>query len=407
MITTFQHLTNPARFNGFEPGKLPPRRKQHLLYVAPQLNRAGLWKMLFQAAELDRHPDFACFVTQLLDPLQYQPLNETEITWYQILWADKIIFPFTTTPLAELFKLIRDYKPQVKIYLHIDYNFLELPADHPQRAFYSKEQETIEAIKANIKAADRVFVANSVLAEVLQKELGAHNIVIMPLLISPTLANDFALQKMVEKPKGCVRIAIAGEYDALRSESAAPVIEYLHKKLTGSDIYLIDDFRMPEPVVKQKKTAAKTKEKDKKKGKGKEKAKPEPQLVAAPPLPVIQHVIPVTERFRMLRELQPDLALIPSSGTLFQESSETYDRWLEFAWMGIPVIVQNLHFYESKMRDENKAEYGYRAATTRDWHQLVDVLSDQAKRLTMRAMAQEYVKLYFSFSFDKIKNELL
>jgi hypothetical protein len=137
--------------------------KKNILFVSPQLTSKHLYKFIlpfFAFYNKEIHPA----ITDLskFDPFKQivdlsATLNQTEI-----LWANYIVFPFTTQDLSKkygLYEAIREINPLAKIVFCVDFNYYEIPKEHPYSELFTFDNIK-EQVEKNVLMSDLVLVTN-------------------------------------------------------------------------------------------------------------------------------------------------------------------------------------------------------------------------------------------------------
>jgi hypothetical protein len=140
--------------------------EKNILFVSPQLSGKHLYKTLLPYFLL-RSEEISTAITSLKRFDQRKQLLGYEIDLHpqMIEWADYIVFPFTTQPLVEeIYNSIRESKPEIKIVYGVDFNFYEIPKDHPYHEIFSEEM-VISDVEDNMYFADLVLTNNVLLSQ--------------------------------------------------------------------------------------------------------------------------------------------------------------------------------------------------------------------------------------------------
>lgn len=144
--------------------------EKNILFVSPQLSGKHLYKSILPFLCLpDKKDDgilrIATAVTSL-KPYDYRKQlieYEIDLNDKHIIWADFIVFPFTTQPLSQdIYKKIRGIKPSVKIMYSVDFNFYELSEKHPYKNIFS-DDIILSQVEDNMYFSDSVIVDNLML----------------------------------------------------------------------------------------------------------------------------------------------------------------------------------------------------------------------------------------------------
>lgn len=149
-------------------------KKKNILFVSPQLTSKHLYKFIlpfFSFYNDDIH-------TAITDLSKYNPFEQivrldSTLTSEEILWANYIVFPFTTMDLTKeygLYDAIREVNPHCKIVFFVDFNFYELPEQHPHKELFGFEN-ILTQTELNILMSDLCLVSNLQLKSYLYKRL--------------------------------------------------------------------------------------------------------------------------------------------------------------------------------------------------------------------------------------------
>lgn len=152
----------------------------NILFVSPQLSGKYFYKSLLPFFCMDDRNEDGRKNTGIAITSLKKYDYEKQLLDYQIVlndehveWADVIVFPFTTQPLAEeIYSRIRELKPEAKIIYNIDFNFYELSVNHPLKEIFS-EESVINDVEDNMFYADRVFTTNYFLQKYIIKKFEA------------------------------------------------------------------------------------------------------------------------------------------------------------------------------------------------------------------------------------------
>jgi len=144
--------------------------EKNILFVSPQLTSKHLYKFIlpfFSLYTKEIHP--AITSLSKYNPLEQIVNLDTTLSSVEIMWADFIVFPFTTHDLSKnygLYEAIREMNPLAKIVFCVDLNYYEVPKDHPFHELF--QQEGIkEQVERNILKADFAMSTNRALDEYL------------------------------------------------------------------------------------------------------------------------------------------------------------------------------------------------------------------------------------------------
>ncbi len=146
--------------------------EKNILFVSPQLSGKHLYKSILPFLCLPDKTEqgqirIATGITSL-KPFDYRKQlieYEIELTDKHIMWADFIVFPFTTQPLSQdVYKKIRALNPRTKILYSVDFNFYELSESHPYKNIFSDEM-ILSQVEDNMYFSDAVVVDNLLLVQ--------------------------------------------------------------------------------------------------------------------------------------------------------------------------------------------------------------------------------------------------
>lgn len=144
------------QFEGFGTDK-------NILFVSPQLTSKHLYKFIL--------PFFSFYNnkirTAITDLSKYNPFEQivnldSTLSSTEILWANYIVFPFTTMDLSKqygLYEAIREVNPSCKIVFFVDFNYYHIPDGHPHKELFSFPN-IIDNTERNILMADLCLVSN-------------------------------------------------------------------------------------------------------------------------------------------------------------------------------------------------------------------------------------------------------
>jgi hypothetical protein len=199
---------------------------KNILWVSPQLTGKQLYKSILP---YDKIYHDQCFTAMTglakFNPAQQLVDIEMPLTTKQLLWADYIVIPFTSQPLAtqprpiSVYDQIRAVNETIKIVYSIDFNFYEIKAPHPYAHIF--ESETVKGnIEDNIFHSDITLVSNLRFMEYLEKKM---------LELKGTKYKDI---KLPPPAIGCIPLLIDEEtvkgnvtYTPPQKEDTEPVIE--------------------------------------------------------------------------------------------------------------------------------------------------------------------------------------
>lgn len=147
--------------------------EKNILFVEPQLTSKHLYKFILPFFSFYNEKVFTA-ITGLTkyDPFRQIVQLESTLNQKEILWANYIVFPFTTMDLSKengLYEAIREVNPNCKIVFFVDFNYYELPDNHPHNELFTFKN-IIENVELNILMSDFCFTNNIYLRGYLLKK---------------------------------------------------------------------------------------------------------------------------------------------------------------------------------------------------------------------------------------------
>ncbi len=297
---------------------------KNILFVTPTLTGENFYRIIMPFITL---PDHAKVETAITGIESHNPsqLYEKKITHglrsHRILWADTIVFPFTTQPLKETYEHIRSLNPQAKIIYNLDYNVFHLPAKDPLNLEINSDK--LSDIDDNILFADLTLVDNTHLQEYLvQKHFSdsskyAHapetpgDIQVLPFLGNPVAM--YNQREAVRNGPQTIRIGITvceSQYEQL--EKFSKTLGGLEKLFPGkTEIIIIGGYKDDERFSKATKDFA---------------------FIHVPPCALDKY-------YNTLLESGIDIFLYLSKDTFFHKTSDDLKRIIDLNLLGIPVII--------------------------------------------------------------------
>jgi len=316
---------------------------KNILFINPQLSGRHFYKYILPYISMY---EFSAWATAVTSIDKYKPNKEYEpikipLHSVQILWADYIVFPFIFDDLTESYESIRKINPDINIVFNVDFNYYELPKNHPlQKEF--KERNAIENIEKNIFNSDLTFVTNNKLTEVLLEKLkdlsenkfkGQESYVsvgTLPLLVDEEIILEnieLDQQELSIEEQKTMRIGIVATnytWDDLASYK-----DTFHKIQTefGDKVkFFLIGFDGIDHFTKKN---------------------------CFPDGFNFEQIKPCTiiHYYKQLRNLQLDILFVPLKKTTFNETSENYNKYLEAGLFQIPLMVIDAFPYNAIMRD--------------------------------------------------------
>jgi glycosyltransferase involved in cell wall biosynthesis len=236
--------------------------------------------------------------------------------------TDHFVFPFVSYPLQPAIDDIRALKPSVKFSYYIDANFYLMPEAYPFSKEY-KLAKMIENIENNIKAVDRVIVTNKALMDYILKKLAERHPGI-------TFGTMFYYQRLFILP------------DLMKTDYSNDPVKGKIKALIIGDEYQFSDIHNIVGILKDLKCKYKDAFElniigwDGKRGDRTYLQQSDFNYHAR---------VPYSKYFELIRHIGPDVLIIPSTKSKFNDTSKNYVKYLEFAHMNIPVIAPEIAPY--------------------------------------------------------------
>ena len=330
---------------------------KNILYLTPKLNGRDFYRYILPSILLYEEEVCNTALTgiQRFNDSEIPFIHDVSISSYQIQWADSIVIPFTVQQLGGLNKdgsdsfydLLRSINPDITIVYNVDFNFYDVPKNHP---FYEQfqDEKLIKNIEDNIFYSDITLGTNAKLNQIIMtrmralagtryKEELSHVEVGSAMLLTDKeiIYENITLELDEERAKrrkflkrNNLRIGIiATDYNLEDIKSFKKQMNEIHKKhsksngvtfvVFGHDLkddnkksILGDDFKFE--FVK--------------------------------PCSVIHY-------FKQLYELDLDTLFIPLKKTDYNESSENYNKMLEAGMFKIPVITTDVYPYNEMIDD--------------------------------------------------------
>ena len=331
----------------------------NVLFVAPQMKMKDFYNYILPYVVMNEKNIANCAMTSLTKWDDQQYITDIDMLLFskQLLWADIVVFPFTTQPIGwdwtedtpSVYDQIRTLNPDVRIFYTVDFNFYEINDRHPLYS-YMHSPEAVEAIELNMVHADAIMVNNPELLSYLQEKVKKlkvdHdverrlNLICMPVATHEELIYE--------------NIRVGETLEVEQAHDAHPErVEQLKKKdgvirlgmvLTR---YYEDDLRAFQKELKAAKKAM--------------GSKLEIFIWGLDPsecdnlLTGVEyvHLRPksIIHYHRGLHNLNFDLLFIPLKKTVYNATSENLGKWIEASIMGTPVMTIDQFPYNSVIRD--------------------------------------------------------
>ena len=316
---------------------------KNILFINPQLSGRHFYKYILPYISMY---EFSAWATAVTSIDRYKPNKEYEpikipLHSVQILWADYIIFPFVFDDLTESYDNIRKINPDINIVFNVDFNYYEIPKNHPLQKDF-KQRNATENIEKNIYNSDLTLVTNNKLTEVLLeklkdlsenkfKDLDTYvSIGTLPLLIDEEIILEnveLERQELTIEEQKIMRIGIvATNYTWDDIASYKEVFNKIQVEFSDKVKFFLIGFDGIDHFTNKS-------------------CFPEGfNFEQIKPCTIIHY-------FKQLRKLQLDILFIPLKKTTFNETSENYNKYLEAGLFSVPIMVIDAFPYNVIVRD--------------------------------------------------------
>jgi glycosyltransferase involved in cell wall biosynthesis len=292
--------------------------------LMPELDTTeGIYRSLLPAYILNFVDGYKVYVMGLTEKVEISHnQKDFHVSEKLIQETDHFVIPFVSYPIQQWVDDIREHKKDMFFSYYIDTNFYTMPDAYPFANEY-KTAKMIETIEANIKAVDQVIVTNKSLKHYIADKLIEKypdtkfntNIAWQPLFILPEL---FKSDHVSKPKKGVVKMLIIGdEYQFSDINFIKGILKDIKVKYKdSSEIHILGFNGM----------------------KGDRNYLQD--------LTFIHHErVPFFRYYETILEIGPDLILIPANQNNFNNTSKNYIKYLEGAYLNIPVIAPNIKPY--------------------------------------------------------------
>lgn len=315
---------------------------KNVLFINPQLNGRHFYKYILPYISMYELDAWGTAITSMD---KYKPNREYEsikipLNSRQILWADYIVFPFTSDFLKEGYDKIRQINPNVNIVFHVDFNYYLLSKNHPLFSQFSDEKN-ISNIEDNIFYSDLTLVTNAKLSEF--------------------LVNKFKNELNNNKYKNIQsRVQISSFPMLIDDELILENVELEYEKLPNDSplrIGIVATNYTWEDLLSYKELFKEVKEKMGDKLKfivmGFDGIDHKTQKNCFPDDFEFEYIKPSTivHYFKQLRNLQLDIMFVPLRVTEFNETSENYNKFLEAGLFKVPLMVYDIFPYNQIIKN--------------------------------------------------------
>jgi hypothetical protein len=148
-------------------------QEKNILFVRPELSGKHLYRYIIPYFSLCNDNINTAITGLEKYETNYITTSKMVLKPAQVVWADYIVFPFTTRDLTDkrrnVYETIRNINPKVKIVYCVDFNYYELSTLHPYYNLFTNE--AISAVDDNIFFSDICLVSNLELQKFLAKKM--------------------------------------------------------------------------------------------------------------------------------------------------------------------------------------------------------------------------------------------
>ena len=310
---------------------LKPKAKFNTAILMPELDTTeGIYRSLLPSYVLNGIDDLRIIVMGIREKVGLSP-NEPDFDFDEKLVneVDHIVFPFVSYPLQNIIETIRDFatrnfKKEMYFSYYIDANFYAMADSYPHAREY-KLAKMIDNIEENIKAVDQVIVTNKTFKTYLIEKLKERhpnetfktNITFQPLFILPDLMKvEFKTSKDRSKKK---ILLIGDEYQFSDINFIKGILKDTKVQYAVSTEIHIIGFN----GVREKKN-----------------------FLSGLNFEYHERVS-YFKYFELIAHIAPDVLLIPANKNSFNRTSKNYIKYIEFAYLNVPVIAPNIDPYSN------------------------------------------------------------
>lgn len=329
----------------------------------------------------------------------YAKAIEHSFTTTEIALATTIVIPFTNTPFSEFARTAKEINPLLHIVYHVDFDFTNLPAGHIYEAAF--DQTEIRDCINNIAASDKVIVTTAKMAtriiEIMREaghEYDRDRVGVQLLLYNPELQLS--------------SIAVKESESTETEETTKSDNESLSVVVICGDHQLHDLKHVVKDLIKVKNIAGKgvkfTIFGCNKNRKGFDKIVAGLEYRPAGAVRLVNY-------WAKLKQLNPDLILIPSDFSQFSETGMDYKRYLDAATIGCPVLAPKLPVFEIIIKDGENGYLYDLSKGTGDESELVKKLilavSEKQRLKIAGKEASEYAGKHFQPTPEQLQRLLI
>lgn len=354
----------------------------NVLFVNPETTGANLYKMLLPYVVLK---GTGVVHTAITGVERYNPTkrfrsdSRKPVNSLQVLWSDTIVIPFTNQDITEFMEMARTVNPNTKIVIHVDFDFIDLPQQHPLKDAFS--QDKIDNVVKNILFADKVVVSNPALARHLLNrlpemghEIDRDKLGVQLLCVDPELMLDGVNLPKNKNNELFTLCVLAGDNHLADMKAAIPLL--LEAKKKNRNTLKIVFFGV---------------------NKNKE---PFPKMVKGLEY-VPEGAVPIWKYYERLAEINPNAVFIPSDESEFSQRSNGYKRWLDASMLEIPVISPKTLPLEPLVKQN---ENGWLYSSEVEFHAIINNLIKHPEMCVSAGKAAKMmVDENFSYTNDKLQ----
>ena len=249
--------------------------------------------------------------------------KDFNITGELIKETDHFIFPFVSYPLRPIVAAIKAAKPSMKFSYYIDANYYLMTDTYPFAKEY-KVSKMIDIIEDNIKVVDQVITTNRHMNDYIAEKLKERHPGI-------TFGTNFFYQRLYILPS------------LMKTDYANETVRGKIKALIIGDEYQFTDINFISGILKDLKCKYKEafdltilgwdgKRNDK--------------TYLGPDMFTYYKWVPYDKYFETIRHIGPNVLIIPANKNKFNDTSKNYIKYIEFAYMNIPVIAPFIAPYQ-------------------------------------------------------------
>lgn len=360
--------------------------KQTTTILMPELDTTeGIYRSILPSYVLNGLPDYRIIVTGITQKsTESNNARNFHITQDLINKSDHIVFPFVSFPLQPIIDEIMAVKPYMMFSYYIDFNYYLVSDSYPHADEYKGKM--IDIIEANIKAVDQVIVTNKALKDSIALKLKEKHpdtkfrtviswqpLFVLPMLIKTEYENH--------SEQGKIKVLIIGdEYQFTDINFIKGILKDFNLKYKENALIHIIGFNG---------------------------VRGDKNFLSGLDFKYHERV-PYFRYFELIKHIAPDVILIPGSKNTFNNTTKNYVKYLEFAFMNIPVLAPNIKPYSDLIETNRngflcdaKEDYLMQLEAMFDFRQKFDDVLGSAYAIavdydiTIKANTDILTKIYF------------